>query len=626
MEKFRLRAAIFVFLCLAFIGSGMANPSEMVSVDGSAIANAVLIELVKAAGTSTHDVIAFNSGGSTNGIDQFCRGEVDLASAVRKMRADERANCDQNEITYSELLIGHHIVAFAAQPDAPAQCLQFDALQDALKPTASNTVTDWSFNNEESADLPLRVLLPDESELAYVIVDSLLAGDGLRLDGLEYQDVAEAVTALADTPGALALVPWTAQLASNDSVRLLEVGSQELGACALPSAANVESESYAFAITLYVYVNRASLDGKERLRELAEFMVSDASAAVIEAAGAIPPSSDITDLNAKLLADANAAAGVSSDFFIPPNLSGEIHVVGAANAHNLLKRASDSLGEQLNVVLAYAGTSAGIESLCAGKADIAALDGLAEADALELCATNGIVAVPLALGAQATVLLGNADDDYVACLTTDNINTIWSAGSAGVVESWADVSDLLPAQALTLFGLSTLDISSDILLQTAGETIPPLRRDTERDFDPMYRAAAVGNVSGAMTYMRWHEADSALENNQANIQLIAVDGGSGCVAPNRDTIRDGLYALSRRASLLVNESSLADIKVQAFLWNLYSDDSWTALQREGFVGASALELPILRLELLRRFADAESLYPIADANSEAGENAEDSDG
>ena len=618
MVRIGLCAGILSLFCFISIGVGLAQAHELVSVGGSGIVNAVIEELVRASGTSSADVIGLNSSGTVRGIEQFCAGELDVATASRKMTSDERASCEAEQIAHSEFLIGHHIVAFVAHPEAPAQCLQFGSLQDALKPTASNVVSDWSFYRENDADLPLSAVLPGENELTYVIVDSMVAGDGFRLDGQHYEAPSEAISIVADRPGTLALVPWHDQLEHNESIKLLEIGG-DLGACSLPSAENVESESYPFALSLYVYVNRARLDSNDRLSEFMQYSISEASAAVIEAAGAIPPSSTIYDLNAKVLADADAEPGYSGDvdhFQIPIDLSGEIHIVGAANAHQVLSRAGEDLSEQLNIDFRYAGIAAGISSLCEGEADIAALESPAEADTLTECATNGVVTIPVNLGAQATVLVGNAADEYSACLTTDQINTIWRADSTGLVESWPDVADAFPDQPLTLFGLSSLDTYTDILLQTAGETIPPVRRDTEKDFAPLYRAAAVGNVSGGLTYMSWHDYQTVLENEQANIQLVAVDSGSGCVEPNRGTIEGGMYSLSRRANLLISEASLADINIQVFLWNLFDEDNWTALQRDGFLSASVLELPIMRREIMRRYADAESRYPSIEDNTE----------
>ena len=613
MARIGLYAGMIWLLCAAVFAVGAAQTETAIKAKGSAIAGALLHDLAEASGIAG---LEMKPRGSKSGIKALCNGETDLAPATRKMNAEERAACEAKEIVYSELLIAHHITAFIAHPDAPTQCLQMDAIESALKPSASNLANDWSFYSEDNADLPLVVLLPADSALPYVIADGMIAGDGLRLDGALYEAPTGAIAAVAETEGALAIVPWSEQLGEDAMVRVLQVG--QLSACRLPSAEAVESGDYGFALSLYVYVNRASLEASDSLNTLMQFSISESSAAVITAAGAVPPSATMRELNGRLLTDAAADASITGrhdDFRIPPDLSGEIIIAGAANAHQILKRAAENLGAQLSTEFRYAGTAAGGESLCQGDADIVALDATALLNALEICESIGIASMPIQLGAQATVLLANAADDFATCLTTDQVNAIWQARSAGAVMAWSDADDSLPEMSLTLFGMNALDTHTDMLLQTADAPIPPVRRDSENHYDPLYRAAAVANVSGALTYMSWQDYLSVLENEQANIQLVAVDSGDGCVEANPASIGDGSYPLSRDAALLLSEASLAQVEVQSLLWTLLAEETWTSLEDAGFLSASALELPIMRRDLLARFAEAESIHTLAEAES-----------
>ena len=618
MAKIRLCAGLFsLLLLLASTGWGLAQAPEAISIVGSGIVNSLIDRLAEASGTDSVDIRAI---GTAAGIDEFCNGGIDLATATREMSDAERVICNSNDVDLSGLLIGHHIVAFIAQADAPLQCLQSDQVHEIFKPSATNALTDWSFASEEHADLPLTLLIPGEQEIVYFIVDSVVAGDGLRLDAVLYDDVSEAVNRVRETDGALAFIPWSDQVENNESVSLLEISGDDFGGCTLPSAEEVEGGRYDVAHSLYVYVNRARLDANGNLAGLMQYIVDQASATAIEAAGATPPSVTTYELNAIILADAEAIPGSGGDFELPTDLSGEIRIVGAANAHQVLSRVGDRLTaayEQLSVSFSHIDMRSGIGRLCGGEADIAVLNGTLVAEPLESCAASGVVTMPLTIGAQATVLLGNVADAYSACLTTDQVNEIWRADTPAAVQSWSDVDDAFPDMQMTLFGLSFTDQYTDILLQTAAPIIPPVRRDTETDYDPLYRAAAVGNVTGGLTYMSWTEYQNVLDNRQANIQLVAIDGGSGCVQPSGDSIENGSYPLSRRASLLINEGSLAKTKVQSFLWSLADEDNWSMFEQYGFVGTTTLKLPIIRRDLLRWFAAAELRYPQADGMAES---------
>ena len=605
-------ALLLTALLVACSSLSLAQANETISVIGSGITNA----LVRQMADSSNYALDVSDAGSARGIDLFCNGDFGMATSTREMTDAEAAVCAANEVNHSQLLVGHQIAAFAAHPDAPDACLSASSLDDMFKPTASHQLKDWSFESEEHAELPLTLILPAQDHIAYAILDNLALGDGLRLDGAD-----ATADSVAETPGALAVVQWSPEYVDDDAVKLLRLRDASSGECLPPSVEAVENGQYAAAQSLYVYVNRARLDTNDSLLRFLEFVAAPVNFPVVEAASVTPPSLAISEVNAQLLADAEAVPLLSGDagaFRIPPALQGSVRIVGAASAYQPL----NSLGEQmtrshqqLQIEFDLAGSGAGIAALCAEEADIAVLDARLSTDA---CAdTGGVVALPFPIGALATVLVGNAGDEFSACLTSEQIAQIWRAESTETVEQWSDLDDSFPQVPLMLFGLSLLDAHTDILLAAAGELIPPVRRDTEQDYDPNYRAAAVANVPGALTYMTWADYEGLLANEQANVRAVAVDGGAGCIAPTSASISDGSYTLSRGTSLLVREAALANVNVQSFLWTLYGDDSWPQVTRAGFIGTSALELPVVRRELQLAFHTAEANYPQPDEAAEA---------
>jgi phosphate transport system substrate-binding protein len=69
------------------------------------------------------------------------------------------------------------------------------------------------------------------------------------------------------------------------------------------------------------------------------------------------------------------------------------------------------------------------------------------------------------------------------------------------------------------------------------------------------------------------------------IKIIQVDGGSGCVAPTRDTIADASYPLSRTLYIYVNTAKAAENAALAAFVDFYlSDDGiLTSVQEAGYV-------------------------------------------
>jgi phosphate transport system substrate-binding protein len=596
----------------------LAQDADSSNIVGSGIANSIVESLAEA---HEADTLTITTTGTTAGFEQFCADTADIVTATRAISADEDANCISNDIVYSEFLVAHRILAFAVNPGVTTlQCIDANDLNTFFTPSATGQFTNWIAYDETLDDLPITFILPQDNTVEYVILDSMVDGDGLRRDGDTYSDVESAVSQIADTEGAIAVIPFSNDLTANESIVLLDVNYNTTTGCSNPSVENVENRLYTASQQMFMYVNRASLDSNESLSSFMEFVTSLESAEVVADAGYVAPSDEAITLNEDILANAEAGrqfSGTESNFVIPQNLIGQIDISGAANAYSLLNSIAGQLtanNQQLIINTQIEGQTAGIRRLCNGETQIAILEAELADDALAGCDANDVVTMPIPIGSQATVLVANADDEYATCLTTEQLNTIWSASATETTMNWSDVDSALPDQDMTLFGLSTSNQYSDILVGTQDGPVEPIRRDTELSNDALYRAAAVGNVEGSLTYMSWNDYLRVLGNNQQNIQLVSVDSGASCELPSKQSIVDGIYPLSRPASLLINESSLANITVQSYLWSLFTDQGWTTMDREGFVGIEFGDLLTIRSELETQFSLAEANI---DTNSES---------
>ena len=212
----------------------------------------------------------------------------------------------------------------------------------------------------------------------------------------------------------------------------------------------------------------------------------------------------------------------------------------------------------------FNGEAAGITDFCTGTADMVFVRG----NGADVCAGT-VAATPFSLGYQSVVLVANAADSHAACLSLEQISTLWSGASANTVTNWNALGASFPDQALTLVALREGSFLSDVLLTPlAGGAPAPVRVDVaETNNDPLYRAAAIALVPGSLTYMSWSDYEKVVANNQAGIQLVAVNAGSNCVVPSQASIMDATYPLAREISLVVKNSSLATDGVQAYLWN-----------------------------------------------------------
>lgn len=543
-----------------------------------------------------------NVTGTNEGFVRFCRGDGDLAATTRPIGGNEDGDCLRNGVTYFELLVAHNIAAVVTGSDNTfAQCLSSDELNALLAP--SSQVTNWNQINAAFPDTAVSLHVPPQDTAAFALLDSAVEGDGLRTD-VSAQSVEEILNAVSTTPGALGIVPLPAALAGG--VNIVEINGGSAG-CAAPSAETLEGRTYTLGQRLFVYVNASNLD-KPGMRELLDALLGGDAAANAEALGFTAATADAYTTNSLILAEGRRGREFSADvtgFTILPDVSGTINAGGAAAGASYLAAVTGAFSAEYPGVTSSVnveGEQAGIRRLCNGELDVITVTGDLTQEQQDNCAANNITTTAVDLGYQAVVLVSNAASPYLTCLSVSEVGAVWSAAATGTLTTWDQVRADFPATPITLFAPSTTSALSDLLLkQTAGANAIN-RVDIELDDDPLYRAAAVANVEGALTTMTWAEYEQVLENNQANIQLVGV---GECAQPSEDLIGSGAYPISQPLRLLVSDVALSRPEVQSFAWYAMSDAQYGLLTEQGLVGVAFDELAEVRQALQDAFLAAQ---------------------
>lgn len=625
MKLFQRGAGIALLLALYLVPAiSIAQTDQTIRAAGSGVVTPLLERLFAASEADAE--LSINIEGTQAGFVSFCQGEADLTTATRPISIEEESNCTANGVEYAELLIGHNILALIAHPDLlPVQCLSLDAIDSLFAPSSSGQIIDWTQINLNTTEpintTPLSVILPPDTTATYALLDALANGVGLRTDIMTQPDDSALVQAVNDTPGAIGAV--TLQAALTYSGRLLALNTAGLtdpsadasAGCFAPSAENVETQRYSSADRLFVYVNRTSLE-KAGLSEALSFAASQQAASAVEEAGFTAPTADAYTLNQTILSGESSGRQFSLEvveFEIPANIAGTFTIGGAGLVGGYLNTASTqftSIYSGTTATVQIDGQAAGARRMCNGELDIAAIvDTLTDEQAAN-CAANNITTVPIAIGAQAAVLVANADpqytSDYLACLTVEQVQQAWRTPAVGGedIVTWNQVDPEFPEVTMILFAAEGSNIA-DILLKPAEGIIPAIREDIEFDADPLYRAAATANVEGAMALLTWQEYQDVLANNQERIQLVSVNGGEGCVAPSEASFLDGTYPFAQQGTLLVKQTALTRPEVQSFLWYLFSDENYVLLENAGFTGIAFDALPDQRNTLQTLFAQAQ---------------------
>ena len=255
----------------------------------------------------------------------------------------------------------------------------------------------------------------------------------------------------------------------------------------------------------------------------------------------------------------HAAAGTGGG-----DLSGRIQADGSSTVGPYTTAAAEKFqSEQPNVqvTVGVSGTGGGFERFCRGETDLSNASRPIKDEEATICKDAGIDYVEFQVANDALTVVVNKDNDWVDCLTTDQLKKIWEPelegeeleGRRPVVSGRGRSSS--SARARTRARSTTSPARSTARRARAAPTTPRARTTTRP-------SPASAGEKGGLGYFGF----SYFEENQDTLKALEIDGGDGCVAPSVATAQDGTYKpLSRPLFIYVKKDALARPEVEAFL-------------------------------------------------------------
>ena len=132
------------------------------------------------------------------------------------------------------------------------------------------------------------------------------------------------------------------------------------------------------------------------------------------------------------------------------------------------------------------------------------------------------------------------------------MKTIWNEGSK--IDNWNQVDPSFPDVPLELFGPGTDSGTFDYFTDAINGEVSVSRTDYLATEDDNVAVQGVAGAKGGMAYFGL----SYFEQNSDKLKVVAIDGGSGPVAPSRETVQSGEYTpLSRPLFIYPAVSGLA---------------------------------------------------------------------
>jgi phosphate transport system substrate-binding protein len=253
-----------------------------------------------------------------------------------------------------------------------------------------------------------------------------------------------------------------------------------------------------------------------------------------------------------------AAAGTGGG-----DLSGRIQADGSSTVGPYATAAAERFQRQepnVQVTVGVSGTGGGFERFCRGETDLSDASRPIKEEETAVCTKAGIEPVEFQVANDALTVVVNKDNDWVDCLTTEQLKKIWEPGSK--VSSWQDVDPSFPDEQIELFGPGTDSGTFDYFTDEINGEEGASRSDYAASEDDNTIVTGVSGEKGGLGYFGF----SYFEENMDTLKALEIDSGAGCVAPSVETAQDGTYTpLSRPLFIYATKEALQRPEVEAFL-------------------------------------------------------------
>ena len=271
--------------------------------------------------------------------------------------------------------------------------------------------------------------------------------------------------------------------------------------------------------------------------------------------------------------------------FLANNVFAQINIDGSSTVYPIGLVVSVDFNidtPEAQISVAFSGTGGGFSKFCAGETQVSMASRPIKQDEIDACGAAGIEYIEVPVAYDALTVVVNPANDWVECVTVDQLRAIWEPGST--VSTWADVDPSWPAEPLVLYGAGTdsgtFDYFTEAIMGESGSS----RSDYFPSEDDVVLVQGVEGDANALGYFG---LAYYLEEGE-RLKALEVDGGAGCVAPNADNVNNGTYTpLSRPLFFYINKAAAdADPNLVSFVEFMISEDG-----RELIAGTGYVELP-----------------------------------
>ncbi len=266
------------------------------------------------------------------------------------------------------------------------------------------------------------------------------------------------------------------------------------------------------------------------------------------------------------------------------SLKGEINIDGSSTVFPITEAMAEEFGNatggNVRITVGVSGTGGGFNKFCGGEIHISDASRPIKQSEVDLCAEGGVDYVEIPVANDGLSVMVNPANDFVECITVDELHTIWAPEAEEVITKWNQVRPEWPDQNIGLYAPGVDSGTFDYFTETVNGEPQASRADFLPSEDDNVLVTGIANDRGALGYFGY----AYYAENADRLKLVPVDGGDGCVLPTDQTIHNGSYSpLSRPLFIYVSSAAMGQPHVKAFVEFYLDAASRSFISETGYI-------------------------------------------
>jgi phosphate transport system substrate-binding protein len=281
-----------LLLAVIVTGFGCGQPSESspvtpsatglsgnLTIDGSTTVYPIVNFMGEDFGKANPNVkVSVTKSGTGSGFKKFIEGNLDICTASRTIEPEEDADCKAKGIEYLEIPIAYDGVSIVVNPaNTAVSDLTAAELQKAWGP--DSTLTKWSEIRAGFPDEKITFYGPTDNHGTYEYFTEKIAGkkNAIRKEYQPNQEYNAIVQAVAADKNGFGYMGYSYYIENKDKLKAIKIDGVE----ATPET--IANGTYKpLSRTLFLYVNKKSLDSRPEVKAFVEYALGEGLGAVEE--------------------------------------------------------------------------------------------------------------------------------------------------------------------------------------------------------------------------------------------------------------------------------------------------------------------------------------------------------